>query len=152
MLWQKSAFVPQARISGPRSEVLSTYSILHIHTSLKLALLSPSLLRGAFLKMIIMIIVIMIITHPVFQYSIYMHICFHPSNGKELLFPCTSQQNWNNIRVKTLIPSWIKSNPSFIYKVSFKNITRIVNAVQVTLWLSITNPQSHDSSFPICQY
>ena len=95
--WQKGPFVPQARISGPRSEVLSTYSILHIHTSLKLALLSPSLLRGAFLKMIIMIIEIMIITHPVFQYSIYMHICFHPSNGKEILFPCTSQQNWNNI-------------------------------------------------------
>ena len=66
----------------------------HVHTSLKLALLSPSL-RGTFLKMIIMtIVIIMIITHPVFQYS----ICFHPSsNGKELLFPCTSEQNWNNI-------------------------------------------------------
>ena len=28
-----------------------------------------------------------------------------------------------------------------------KNIARIANAVQVTLWLSITNPQCHDSSF-----
>ena len=32
-----------------------------------------------------------------------------------------------------------------------KNIARITNAVQVTLWLSITNPQCHDSSFQICQ-
>ena len=31
------------------------------------------------------------------------------------------------------------------------NIARIVNAVQVTLWLSITNPQCHVSSFAICQ-
>ena len=64
----------------------------HVHTSLKLALLSPSLI-GTFLKMIIMIIVIMMITNPVFQYS----ICFHPRNGKELLFPCISQHNLNNI-------------------------------------------------------
>ena len=32
-----------------------------------------------------------------------------------------------------------------------KNIARIANAVQVTLWLSITNPQCHDSSFQNCQ-
>ena len=32
-----------------------------------------------------------------------------------------------------------------------KNIAKIANAVQVTLWLSITNPQCHDSSFQICQ-
>ena len=28
-----------------------------------------------------------------------------------------------------------------------KNIARIANAVQVTLWLSVTNPQCHDFSF-----
>ena len=31
------------------------------------------------------------------------------------------------------------------------NIARIANAVQVTIWSQITNPQCHDSSFAICQ-
>ena len=34
-------------------------------------------------------------------------------------------------------------------KVCYKNIARIANAVQVTLWLSITNPQCHGSSISI---
>ena len=33
----------------------------------------------------------------------------------------------------------------------FSNIARITNAAQVTLWLSVTNPQCHENSFLICQ-
>ena len=32
-----------------------------------------------------------------------------------------------------------------------RNIARIANAVQFTIWLFITNPQCHDSTFAICQ-
>ena len=34
---------------------------------------------------------------------------------------------------------------------SVQNISRITNAVQVTIWLIIATPQCHDSSFAICQ-
>ena len=33
----------------------------------------------------------------------------------------------------------------------WENIARIANAVHVTLWLYVTKPQCHDSSFSICQ-
>jgi len=32
-----------------------------------------------------------------------------------------------------------------------KNIARVANAVQVTLWLPITNPKCHDAGFAICK-
>ena len=33
-----------------------------------------------------------------------------------------------------------------------ENMAKIANAVQVTLWLSITNLQCHDSSFAIVRH
>ena len=44
--------------------------------------------------------------------------------------------------------SSLTSCPALLRLLSWMlNIARIANAVQVTLWLSITNPQRHDSSF-----
>ena len=36
-------------------------------------------------------------------------------------------------------------------KAATENIARIANALQVTLKLSVTNPQCHDYSWSICQ-
>ena len=70
------------------------------------------------------------------------------------------QKKWATMTTD-LVPAEITEKRSFLrfFKRFFfakipllsKNIARIANVVQVTIWLKITTPQCHDSSFTIFQ-